>query len=328
MFAPSLRILCLHDENSNAGELSDQLEVLGERLYEKYSIDLVYVNAPLLINDGIHESTATTTKNNPQRIWWEEKQVSGDEGNGEEMLDSWDETSSPSSSKNNMGKRTFVGLDASLLLLRQVWNSMPFWGVLAVGQGAAVASFLPLLQISAPPQFLIFVRGETLLEESELLVDRALSNRCLHLMEKTPSKSSQLLLEQFGGHVVTGMTQTFTSKILNVIGKFLIEQKKALRTSNSEAGNILVLQNHLFLAEQEAANAVAQRIALNPPKALMAVISPQNVGGWSGGKRRAPTEEGGGAPCPSEFLLRREKRTTDPHGPTREHPKQHPSESK
>lgn len=99
-----------------------------------------------------------------------------------------------------------------------------------------------------------------------------------------------------------------------------MDQKKSLRTSNLEAGNILVLQNHLYLAEQEAANAVAQRIAMDPPKALMAVISPQNVGGWSGGKRRAPNEEGGGAPCPSDFLLRREKRTTDPQGPTREHP--------
>lgn len=102
--------------------------------------------------------------------------------------------------------------------------------------------------------------------------------------------------------------------------QFLVEQKKSLRTVNAEAGNILVLQNHLYLAEQAAANAVAQRIAMDPPKALMAVISPQNVGGWSGAKRQAP--EGGGAPCPSDFLLRREKRTTDPHGPTREHPNQ------
>ena len=39
--------------------------------------------------------------------------------------------------------------------------------------------------------------------------------------------------------------------------KFLVEQKKSLRTTNAEGGNILVLQNHLYLAEQEAANAVA-----------------------------------------------------------------------
>jgi hypothetical protein len=105
--------------------------------------------------------------------------------------------------------------------------------------------------------------------------------------------------------------------------QFIVEQKKSLRTTNVDAGNILVLQNQLFLAEQEVANIVAQRIALDPPKALMAVISPQNVGGWnSGGKRWAPNDLGGGAPCPSDFLLQREKRTTDPNGPARNHPNQ------
>ena len=102
----------------------------------------------------------------------------------------------------------------------------------------------------------------------------------------------------------------------------MVAQKKTLSTSNADAGNVLVLQNHLYLAEQEAATAVAQRIAMDPPKALMAVISPQAVGGWSGGKRRAPNEEGGGAPCPPEFLLKRENRTTNPNGPSREHPNQ------
>jgi hypothetical protein len=82
----------------------------------------------------------------------------------------------------------------------------------------------------------------------------------------------------------------------------------------------LALQNQLYMVEQEAAIMVAQRIAADPPKALMAVISPENVGGWSGRKRRGPKEEGGGAPCPPDFLLKREKRTTDPNGPTRQHP--------
>ena len=44
----NLRILCLHDDESNAMELSDTLEILGERLFEKYGIDLIYVNAPLI----------------------------------------------------------------------------------------------------------------------------------------------------------------------------------------------------------------------------------------------------------------------------------------
>jgi hypothetical protein len=96
-----------------------------------------------------------------------------------------------------------------------------------------------------------------------------------------------------------------------------VEQKKQLRKSG---GNILALQNQLYLAEQEAADFVAQIIAEDPPTALMAVISPQNVGGWSGEKRRQPNEEGGGAPCPADFLLKREKRAGDANGPSRVHP--------
>ena len=58
----------------------------------------------------------------------------------------------------------------------------------------------------------------------------------------------------------------------------------------------------------------------------MAVISPENVGGFTGRKRRGPKDEGGGAPCPSEFLLNREKQTTNPNGPTRHHPSQQSEE--
>jgi hypothetical protein len=105
--------------------------------------------------------------------------------------------------------------------------------------------------------------------------------------------------------------------------QFLVAQKKELR-QNQEDVTVLALQNQLFLAEQEAAHLVAQQIAEKPPKALMAVISPKNVGGFCGGRRRGPDEEGGGAPCPSEFLLQREKRTTNPNGPTRQHPTKQP----
>ena len=84
---------------------------------------------------------------------------------------------------------------------------------------------------------------------------------------------------------------------------------------------MLALQNQLYYAEQEAAQVVARCIAENPPKPLLAVISPQAVvGATSGGKRWQFGEEGGGAPCPSEFLLRREKRAGDLNGPSRVHP--------
>jgi hypothetical protein len=103
--------------------------------------------------------------------------------------------------------------------------------------------------------------------------------------------------------------------------QFLVSQKKELRLHQEDVA-VLALQNQLYLVEQQAAHLVAQEIANDPPKALMAVITPKNVGGFSGGRRRQPGEEGGGAPCPSEFLLQREKRTTNPNGPIRQHPSQ------
>jgi hypothetical protein len=96
-----------------------------------------------------------------------------------------------------------------------------------------------------------------------------------------------------------------------------VEQKNSMRHSGE--GIIQVLQNQLYMAEQEAADAVARCIAENPPALLQAVITPHNVGGWSGQQKKRP--EGGGAPCPPEFLLNRDKRRTgDANGPSRVHP--------
>ena len=220
VLAPSLRILCLHDSGSNAGELSDQLEVLGERLYENHRIDLVYVNSPLLLHNKDNDDSdepPSSSNGEPKRVWWEEK------------VDP----------NNPDGPKQFVGLDASLLLLRQVWNSMPFWGILAVGQGAAAAAFLPLLPVSPPPCCMIFLHGETLLEEQELLlVDNQLA--CLHLMSKEPSLASERLLYQFGGQVYTGVSRGFTSKTLNLIGKVRhLTSELYLCTQGSQTDSVL-----------------------------------------------------------------------------------------
>ena len=65
----------------------------------------------------------------------------------------------------------------------------------------------------------------------------------------------------------------------------------------------------MYLVEQEASRLIAQCIAENPPSVLMAVVAPKAVAASPGGmKRRGKDEEGGGAPCPPEFLLRRDTR--------------------
>mmetsp|Transcript_6082 Transcript_6082/g.13779 ORF Transcript_6082/g.13779 Transcript_6082/m.13779 type:complete len:423 (-) Transcript_6082:149-1417(-) len=140
---------------------------------------------------------------------------------------------------------------------------------------------------------------------------------------------------------------TCTPALSNIIGKFLITQKNKLH-SNPKSLELLSLQNQLANVEQMATLAISQEIQRNPPKALMAVIGPaamlpnagttkeddeamndgedgekhhhgnqggkesvkvdKAVGAWQGARRRGFGEEGGGAPCPGDFLLREEER--------------------
>lgn len=183
-----LRILCLHDDESHAMELSNSLEVLGERLFEKHGIDLVYVNSPLISRT----SQVLGPGELPSRVWWEE-QAPTDKAPLPPMGESpWKDDDDDDEDDDNINvdnpntqeaphgsEKNFVGLDASLLLLKQVWNSMPFWGILAIGKGAAVGSFLPLMGLSPEPSFCCFVHGESLLEETERLIDRM---PCLHIV--------------------------------------------------------------------------------------------------------------------------------------------------
>lgn len=295
---PHLRVLCLHDSHSNATELKESLELLGNTLYQKHGhIDLVYVNSPL--DEGREDDSNDPLK----RSWWNEVESSDD---GEEGAS---------------GGSSFHGLDASLMLLQQIWASCPFWGILGVGQGAAVASLLALLPtIHPPPHFCIFISGKALLPEEERL---ACHVTCLHLVdaEKNDHRDQDRLFVQFGGIVhERSSSERITKSDLNAVGRFLVDQKKKLRLGDGD-GDIVALQSALHLIELQAADKIAEEIASNPPNSLMAVIRPQGVAGWSGNKRRQPGEEGGGAPCPSEFLLKRDKRPTNLDTASRVHPK-------
>lgn len=252
-----MRVLCLHDAGSSATELKNQLERLGQRLYQNHQIDLLYINSPL------------------PGTWWQ-------------GLD-------------------YRGLDASLLLARQVMASVPIQGVIGVGQGAAIASILCLLpNIQNPPQFAIFVDGQAILPETCPLADASFP--CLHII--LHNENSILLTRQFEGTVHHRSGQNLSKEEWNLIGKFLVAQKVKSR-------ELVSLQTALHLAQDEAALAVAQHVAQDPPASLMAIIQPQAVGGWSGVKRKQP--QGGGAPCPSDFLLNRQQRA-NANGPNRVHP--------
>jgi hypothetical protein len=125
---------------------------------------------------------------------------------------------------------------------------------------------------------------------------------------------------------------SFTRSELNAIGRFLVSRRRALwkgagaaaapgRGGTGAAGReVAALQAALHEADLEAAEYVAREVAANPPKSLMAIILPRHVGGWHGGRRRQPGEQGGGAPCPEEFLHNRDKRTAATEGASRHHP--------
>lgn len=112
-----------------------------------------------------------------------------------------------------------------------------------------------------------------------------------------------------------------SSTLSNILGKYLVAQKNKL-CGNSNTRKLIALQNRLAGVEQLATLAIAQEIQRNPPKALMAVIGPSialhekenevdvgmAMGAWQGPRRREFGEEGGGAPCPEEFLLKEKER--------------------
>mmetsp|Transcript_226 Transcript_226/g.550 ORF Transcript_226/g.550 Transcript_226/m.550 type:complete len:394 (+) Transcript_226:157-1338(+) len=348
-----LRVLCLHDAGSNSLELSQKLDSLGKQLYQKHGIDLVFVDAPLIVenatrdskngasNDGSEDSNRPSAiQDHPPRAWWEIEKVpfalkrrtrkdvetEKNEGDGSDS----NETEEPDPDERSKESETivaapspprYVGLDASLLLLRQIWTSSPFWGVLAVGQAAGVASILPLLPSSdgkqqQQPAFIIFVNGGTLLEGEEILIDIP----CLHIVDNhlitSPQfESARRLVCQFGGQVVCdeslsprSMRSSSSAAFNNHVGRFLVAHKKFLRR-NIQDITVLALRHELHQTEADVARFVANHIAENPPDALMAAITPKDIGGFQD-RRRGPDEDGGGAPCPSEFLLQRTKRST------------------
>jgi hypothetical protein len=200
-YPPALRVLCLHGANSNASELSHILDAMGERLFLNHRIDLIFLDSPLLARQQQerHDSPETEQPSPATidwserhaahpRVWWEVSEVEGRTENyfaGGTDGDGVDaqgvesrETIIPD--RDAKESKQYVGLDATLLLLRQVWTSTPFWGILAFGQGASVASFLPLMAVSPMPGFCIFVEGTTILDEEELLVVDHIP--CLHIV--------------------------------------------------------------------------------------------------------------------------------------------------
>ena len=145
--------------------MKNDLSRLGNRLYKNHGkIDLVYVNSPLV-------------------------------GDGELGLRSWHY------GKNEDDK--YGGLDASLLFLRQIWRSQPFWGAVGVGQGASIAAMLILTLLpdgdvreSSPPQFSVFIDGESMISETERLGEELFGSSCAVRRRKHSNKLKKRYFER------------------------------------------------------------------------------------------------------------------------------------
>jgi Serine hydrolase (FSH1) len=410
-----LRILCLHDGDSNADELSDSLLLLSQKLAQLHAIDLVHVQSPIVC---LPETLDPDRKAMP-RVWWEETLpttttpfsvvIAADTTAVQSEIDP-DSTVAQPSAETELFPPQYRGLDASLLLLQQIWISLsggaPFWGILGVGQGAAVASLLlallerdnletaarrrssgmesdndaeaasaptPAASLSARtmtvlPTFAIFISGQSLVPVDEPLLMAPNDVNVLHLVDdycndneefiKTAAKMpipcppppQQRLIRQFphgtahrrsakrwDGSTTLRSSSQLDVDDLNHLGRFIVQQKKLFMrgadattpctldttlsaSSKNDDDNddvaskqvVWALQSALCRAEQEASECVARVVALNPPASLLAVIQPQVVGGWQGRRRRLPGQEGGGAPCPHEFVLPQHHRRASP----------------
>ena len=377
-----MRILCLHDENSCATTVISQLKELGERLHQKHQIELAFANSPLL-----SEPETTTDDGSPGHKPQEVEEL-------EQQQRTW------------FLQPNKVGLDASILHLKQLWSrslySQPFSGILGIGQGGALASLLPLLryELEGPEkedddgevrdsmplfeglEFCILIQAWDMTESSfhqetngtnidmTLNTVPAVDIPSLHIFSKD-SERSRHLYHLFGGQKrneeeadkddnrksLQSMTRCWevessngvplNAKIYNVLGRFIVEQKKRLlskqvtclklmddegatfqirndaemnHTSDKEKQLLSMIEStrqELAVLEQKSIQMINATIAVDPPKALVAVISPDDarggvmVGGWSGDRdafRSQEFKESGGAPCPKDFVLPDSKR--------------------
>ena len=343
-----MRVLCLHDSSSCAYELNLNLKRLAERLHSKHGIELVFINSPLTnvdTEDHDHENAPYLTS----RSWY---YFSKDEG----IMSNDTETSIQ---LNNP-----LGLDVSILHLQQIWNnSDPFCGVLGIGQGAALAAVLPLFTKrgthSYPePMFpglnlLILIHYhnqlcmDDVLEDLTCPVSSEVYSR-LHIFRQGDIDGRLLYDACFsaasdydGGLNETNQVftipcdsnlKTVNMTMMNVIGRFLVEQKKKVQSmeddlkiaasddQDSELYTRNMIRQRLAMLEQEALSLIQASIEKDPPKSLLGVVSKEStsdgnavavIGGWAGDRDAFRSEEfieAGGAPCPVTFKLPRSHR--------------------
>jgi len=351
-----MRVLCLHDQLSSGSDLSNTLHKLVQKLQTRHGIELTFVNSPLVVNQRDEDTKDPITRSD-ERIWFDENKV---------------------------------GLDASILNLRQIWShslhSNPFSGILGIGQGAAIAAIIPHLRFQSildeegtgtamfeGLRFCTFIHGWDILASADSpneCYDDVENISTLHITTESDMRS-KLLFYRYGGKKDDSSAQDYQIqdessrnicsndtdvRMLNEVGKYFVAQKKKFlleqRSNSAQYQQLRQAQNNatttnpdaniheslgdgvgsdelgvvldaettrmkIVQLENKAISLLNASIAHNPPKALMAVITPNDdkgnkfVGGWAGPKdafRSSGFKESGGAPCPKDFILPIEER--------------------
>jgi len=129
---------------------------LAEKLHKQHGVELAFVNSPLLLDsnsnvnttadtDHAHSTHTTHSTHSSHGASSKLQHEVEDANQNDNQLRTWFHDS-----------KERIGLDASILNIHQIWiqslHSNPFSGVLGIGQGAAIAALLPLLQVDHPFQ--------------------------------------------------------------------------------------------------------------------------------------------------------------------------------
>jgi len=182
-----IRVLCLHGGGQTGRILRSQLYHLEERLAKNHHVELVYVESPISDWDmekevgeqsqgdiqisSSFEQLNLNSKTSSQPA--EKMNPILDNKNDNLSFSKWyDDNPTPIASNQTAGetennnKCHYIGMDASLLHLHQIWKrelySRPYHGILAFHQGTVLANILLLSQKLENCEFVIFASGYTL----------------------------------------------------------------------------------------------------------------------------------------------------------------------
>jgi len=343
-----IRILCLHGKNQNATTMHTDLSELDDRLWKNHQIELVYVTGLITPSSYSSTSNVNTTNHcegdesnksllqeeqsslhSSHRQWFHEPSHVGIDASIFHIEQIWN---------RELYNRPFHGIIAhhqSAALVSYMMTTSESRDVELL-QGCEFVVFIGASTSLPSPQNIPHCVDDNN-DNNDIQIDTI---DTLHLIPSssidcTIHSDAYSIAKQFtyaqietidisGGsfsssannYHLSALLLPNSNRIFNTIGKFILQCKhKILEQQQQQMTSSLLMQqqDELRLTQimQESTNLLLQEIHNNPPRSLMAVIAPNVVGGWTGDSKRNDgigKNDGGGAPCPSEFLLRAQDR--------------------